>query len=123
MHKLAFKAAEAAHCAGDQGQYWEMHDRLFANQKALQPWSGHAQALGLDTAAFESCMANGTHAAAIRADMSEAGKAGATGTPSFVLAETDASDPSKVKGIKFLRGALPFTTFKAEIDKALASLN
>jgi predicted DsbA family dithiol-disulfide isomerase len=100
-----------------------MHDRLFANQRALEPWSGHAQALGLDTAAFESCMSSGTHAAAVRADMAEAGKAGATGTPSFVLAETDLADPSKVKGLAFLRGAQPFATFKAEIDKALAALN
>jgi protein-disulfide isomerase len=36
IHPFARKAAEAAHCAGDQGQYWEMHDRLFHNPKALQ---------------------------------------------------------------------------------------
>lgn len=123
IHKLAFKAAEATHCAGDQGKYWEMHDRLFANQRALEPWSGHAQALGLDTAAFENCLTSDRHAAAVRADMAEASKAGATGTPSFVLAETDPSDPSKVKGIAFLRGAQPFAAFKTEIDKALASRN
>lgn len=100
-----------------------MHDRLFANQRALEPWSGHAQALGLDTAAFESCMSSDSHAAGVRADMAEASKAGATGTPSFVLAETDPADPSKVKGLAFLRGAQPFSAFKAEIDKALAKLN
>ena len=36
-HAEAPKAAEAAHCAGEQGKYWEMHDRLFANQQALRP--------------------------------------------------------------------------------------
>ena len=98
-----------------------MHDRLFENQKTLEPWSGHAEALGLDVAAFDSCMTAGTHAAGIRRDMTEAQKAGATGTPSFVLATTDPSDPSKVKGLAFLRGAQPFAAFKAEIDKALAA--
>ena len=100
-----------------------MHDRLFANQRALEPWTGHAEALGLDTAAFDSCLSSSKHAAAVRADMAEAGKAGATGTPSFVLAETDPGDPSKVKGIAFLRGAQPFAAFKAEIDKAMAALD
>ncbi len=36
IHPLATKAAEAARCAGDQGKYWEMHDRLFARQDELQ---------------------------------------------------------------------------------------
>ena len=45
--------------------------------------------------------------------------AGATGTPSFVLGYTDLEDPTKVKGITFLRGAKAYASFKAEIDKAL----
>src|SRR6184192_3148593 len=48
IHNLAFKAAEAARCAGEQGKYWEMHDRLFENQKTLEPWATHAQAIGRD---------------------------------------------------------------------------
>ncbi len=119
MHKLAFKAAEASRCAGDQGQFWEMHDRLFLNQRALEPWSGHAEALGLDVAQFDECMAAGKHAKAIRNDMAVANSAGATGTPSFVLGVTDPNDPKKIKGLKFIRGAQPYATFKAEIDKAL----
>ena len=39
IHKNAFKAAQAAGCAGEQGKFWEMHDRLFENQKALEPWT------------------------------------------------------------------------------------
>ncbi len=116
---MAFKAAEASHCAEEQGQYWEMHDRLFQNQRALEPWSGHAEALGLDVAKFDECMASGRHGAAIRKDMTVARAAGATGTPSFVLGYTDLEDPTKVKGITFMRGAQAYCAFKAEIDKAL----
>lgn len=101
--------------------YWEMHDRLFENQRALEPWSAHAEALGIDVAAFDSCMKAGTHAAAIRRDMAEAQKAGATGTPSFILGTTDPADPSKVKGLAFIRGAQPFAAFKSQIDSALAA--
>ena len=119
IHKQAFKAAEATHCAEEQGKYWEMHDRLFQHQRALEPWSGHAEALGLDVAAFDECMGSGRHADAVRRDMAEAGKAGASGTPSFVLAKNDTSDPTKVIGLAFIRGAQPFNTFKVQIDAAL----
>ncbi len=97
-----------------------MHDRLFANQKAFEPWTGHAEAVGIDVGRFEACMTDNVHAEAIRADMAQATKAGATGTPSFVLALTDADDPTKVKGLTFMRGALPFATFKTQLDSALA---
>lgn len=113
----------AADCAGEQGKYWEMHDRLFQNQRALEPWSGHAAAIGLDVAAFDTCLASEKFAPAIRRDMAEARKAGATGTPSFVLGVTDPDDPNKVKGLAFIRGAQPFAAFKAQIDEALADLN
>ncbi len=120
IHKNAFRAALATHCAEDQGKFWEMHDRLFANQAALEPLKGHAEALGLDVEAFESCMSSQKYADAVRIDMLQAAKSGATGTPSFVLGRTDAADPSKVKGITLIRGAQPFVSFKAAIDKALA---
>ena len=97
-----------------------MHDRLFANQKNLLPWSQHAEALGIDVAAFDSCMESNRHADAVRKDMAEAGKAGATGTPSCVLALTDPKDPKKVKGLTFIRGAQSFNNFKIQIDQALA---
>ena len=57
IHPLAFKAAEAARCAGDQGKYWEMHGRLFSNQQALGPKDlpRHAEAVGLDVTRFQEC--------------------------------------------------------------------
>ena len=97
-----------------------MHDRLFQNQKQLLPWSKHAEALGLNVAAFDECMSSNRHADAVRKDMAEAGKAGATGTPSCVLGLTDPKDPTKVKGLTFIRGAQSYNNFKAQIDQALA---
>jgi protein-disulfide isomerase len=123
IHPLAFKASEATHCAEDQGQFWEMHDRLFENQKALEPWSGHAEALGLDVAAFDACMSSGKYTEAVKKDTAEAQKAAATGTPSFVLARTNPDDPTKVEGLVFLRGAQPFPAFKSAIDNALENLD
>lgn len=119
IHPLAFKAAEASECARDQGQFSQMHHRLFESQKSLEPWSAHAEALGLDAGAFEDCMSSGKFANAVRQDMAEAQKAGATGTPSFVLGVTDAEDPAKVTGITFIRGAQAYNAFKAAIDSAL----
>jgi protein-disulfide isomerase len=119
IHKLAFKAAEAANCAGEQGKFWEMHDRLFENQKNFEPWKAHAEAIGLDVPKFEACLNAGKQAEEIRRDMAEAQKAGATGTPVFFLAYTDPSS-SKVKTVARLSGAQPFAAFKAQIDKLLA---
>ena len=121
IHPQAFKAAEATHCAEEQGKFWEMHGRLFENQRGLANLTPHAEALGLDTAAFDECLSSGRHAAGVRSDMAQARKAGASGTPSFVLAKTDPTDPKRVTGIVFLRGAQPFTAFKSRIDAALAA--
>ena len=69
IHKFAFKAAQAASCAGEQGKFWEMHDRLFQNQQALEPWTPHAEAVGLDVPKFEECLASGKFDQEIRRDM------------------------------------------------------
>ncbi len=54
-HPNAFRAAEAGHCAAEQGKFWPAHDRFFANQETLNPndWLPHARALGLDTFKFD----------------------------------------------------------------------
>lgn len=98
-----------------------MHHRLFAHQRQLEPWPPHAAALGLDVATFETCLNSDKYAKNVRQDMDEGRKGGATGTPSFILATTDPNDPSKVKGLTFIRGAQPFSRFKAAIDQALTA--
>jgi protein-disulfide isomerase len=119
IHKLAFRAAEAAHCAGDQGKYWEMHDRLFANQKTLEPLNAHASALGLNVGRFEACLTGGKYAEQIRKNVAEGQKAVIPGTPVFLLAYTDPTS-SKVKTVARLTGAQPFSIFKNRIDQLLA---
>ena len=121
MHPKAFDAAKAVRCAGDQGKFWEMHERLFANQPTLDQWNTHAEAIGLKVPEFEQCMKSDKHDEAIRADSKEAQKAGLSGTPSFLLAVTDPKDPKKVKGIVAMVGAKPYDAFKADIEKALAA--
>lgn len=122
IHKDAFKAAEAAHCAGDQGHYWEMHTRLFANQRALGPKDlpQHAQTQGLDVPKFQRCLESGKYAARIRKDLEDGQKAGVTGTPGFFLGVTEPNDP-KVKALRVLKGAQPYASFKDAIDSLLSS--
>lgn len=120
LHPMAFKAAEAAACADEQGKFWPMHDRLFANQQSLAPAQlpAHAAAAGLDAGAFQQCFASGRFTAKIRKDMGDASAIGITGTPAFVVGKTVAGSPT-VKVEVFISGARPFAGFKAEIDKLL----
>ena len=119
LHKLAFKAAEAANCAAEQGKYWEMNARLFSNQQKLEPWIAHAQAIGLDIVQFERCMISGRQTEAVELDLAEGRKAGVSGTPAFFLAYTDPKS-TKVQTITKLTGAQPFAAFKSALDKLLA---
>jgi protein-disulfide isomerase len=120
IHRLAFRAAEAAHCAGEQDRYWEMHDRLFENQRRLEPWAAHAQALEMDVTRFEECLAAGRHAASVRRDMEEARKAGVNSTPVFLLGRTDPAG-SRLRASVVLRGAYSLARFQAEIERLLES--
>jgi protein-disulfide isomerase len=109
-HPEAPKAAEAAHCAGEQGKYWELHDRMFANQGALQvpAIKQHAAAIGLDTNAFNQCLDSGKHASRVAANMKSGEALGVGSTPTMY-----------VNGRPVV-GAQPFEYFKAVIDEELA---
>jgi protein-disulfide isomerase len=110
LHKNAGVAAEAAQCANEQGKFWEMHDRLFANQQKLTApeLKEHAVALGLDATTFNQCLDSGKYTAEWRKDADEAGKLGLSGTPAFF-----------VNG-RLISGAQPYEAFAQVIDEELA---
>ena len=118
IHPQAQKAAEAAHCSGDQGKYWEMHDLLFANQRALHPEDlvTYATRLGLESERFESCFSNGNYAQVVSDRMQTGLDAGLSATPSFVIGTMTAS--GSVRG-RVVLGAQPLEVFQTVIEDAL----
>jgi predicted DsbA family dithiol-disulfide isomerase len=85
-HASAQKAAEAAHCAGAQGKYWEYHDRLYTTKQVTLPeLKAHARALGLDAAAFDACLDSGQKAGLVKAQLAEGQALKLEGTPSFFI--------------------------------------
>lgn len=118
LHPYALKAAQASHCAADQGKFWEMKDLLFKNQNKLDADSlnGYATAgLGLNGDTFKKCMADGKHLKEIAAEAGYAQSLGLTGTPSFIIGKTEGD---AVKG-RVVVGALPYENFAAVIDEQL----
>ena len=119
-HPHAMKAAEAGECGRVQGKFWPLHDRLFANQKKLEPPSlvDHARAAGLDMKAFETCL-NGQAVAAVQADLDAGNRAGISATPTFFFgfAQKDGS----VHVVEKLVGAKPYAAFQTVLDRLLAS--
>ncbi|MDQ3264012.1 MAG: DsbA family protein [Myxococcota bacterium] len=109
MHAHARAAAMAALAAGDQGRYWELHKRLFANRQALDAASleKHAQELGLDVNRFKLSLADPAHEARIQQDLAEASALGIRGTPAFYI-----------NGRQLL-GARPAATFKQALEEEL----
>ena len=88
-------AAEAIEAAGAQGRFWEMHDRLFAEQDRLKldDLVGHAQALGMDAERFLEALRDDVHEAAIDADIDSAERSGVTGTPDVLRERSGAIRP------------------------------
>ncbi len=114
FHQNAQKAAEGAECAGEQGKYFEMHDKMFSKSQAdgtgiaVADLKTYAKELGLDTAKFNDCLDSGKMAAETQKDQSDGAAAGVQGTPSFF-----------VNGVQ-VSGAQPFSVFQQVIDAALA---
>ena len=111
-HRFAQKAAEAAECAGHQGKFWPMHDRLFLDPKSLadEDLRAHASALGLDSPAFETCQA-GLMADRVQSDSASARLLGVTGTPAFFIGTVETDGRVRIR--QRLKGAQPIRLFAA----------
>ncbi len=115
FHPNAPKYAEAARCAGDQGKYFEMHDKIFQEQEKLgqgtvdlpfdKKW---AVELGLDAASFNSCLDSGKYTKAVQQDFADGVAVGVSGTPTFFI------------NGQAIVGAQPYAVLKQAIDAALA---
>ena len=107
----AAAVAMEAYAQGGNDKFWEVHDVLFQNQKALDrpQLEEYAKAAGLDVAKVKKALDEGTHAKAVADDQAIASTFGARGTPYFF-----------VNG-RQLRGAQPFAAFKTVIDEEIAT--
>lgn len=132
-HSKGDDASNAAQCAGVQGKYFEMHDKLFSNSYAGDNWgddpkigrkSGYTEAqatelfkkyakeLGLGADKFNKCLDSKQFDAEISKDKSDGAAAGITGTPSFLIGNDK-------NGFTKLVGSQPYPAFKQLIDAKL----
>lgn len=92
----SLRAAEAAACAAEQGRFWPMHELLFERQDEV--WAAgsadlpslmrsYAAEVGLDTAAFDACVADGAALALVQALDEEQRQRGITVQPIFEIGE------------------------------------
>jgi protein-disulfide isomerase len=110
QHENAFKAAEAAEAAREQGKYWEYVDVLFRNQSALgaEQLKQYASALGLDRAKFDAALDSGKFAEQVRRDVLDGQKLGISGTPTIFVNGRRQRETS-------------YESLKAAVDQALAA--
>src|SRR5437667_2638940 len=87
FHNLAEPAAEAAMAAGAQGKFWEMHDKLFENNTALDRANleKYAQDLGLNMAKFKADLDAQKYKDSIQSDTKEGQAVGVNGTPAVFI--------------------------------------
>ena len=110
IHPEAQKAAEAAQCANDQGQFWPYHDRLFAaTELGVGDLKRYAAEMGLDVESFNDCLDSGKYGPEVQSDIDDARAAGVDATPSFF-----------VNGLP-ISGAVPFERFVEMVELALQS--
>ncbi len=115
----SFPAALAAQCTNDQGKFWEYHNILFMNQGPIDSGWANSENLqkfatqipGMNMTQFDTCVEGKKYEEFIRADMDLANSLELTATPSFIISNSDGSDPLIIEGPK------PFPIFKDAVDK------
>jgi protein-disulfide isomerase len=117
MHSNARPAAIASYCAGDQGKFWAMHDKLFTDNGQLtdQLFKTLAKDIGLNAEQFADCLKSNRYDAATSADVTETSKQGITVTPTFVVGRTT---DDMIAG-SIIGGAQPIEAFRAQIEPLL----
>jgi protein-disulfide isomerase len=116
IHPAAKAASVAAVCAGQQGEYWQMHEKLFASQ---QEWSAadadpssffeaYAEEIGLDAQAFTACLDSPEANVIVRGDQVAGESLGVNATPYFFINDLP------------IRGGLPVEALGRIIDYAAA---
>ena len=110
MHPDAPKAAEAAACAHEQGQFWAMHDKLFAAQSSLQlpDLKRLARDLALNAAEFDRCLDSGKFESQWQQNRAEGQKYGVSATPTFFI------------NGRMVTGAMPYQAFSDIVEEELA---
>lgn len=120
IHPQAPAAGIAAECAADQGKFWEMHELAFEN---VERWSISdpnpifvelAGDLGLDTTAFESCLADPAMADRVQSDMVD-GSQFVQGTPTFIVLYGGSG--------QIIPGALPADSFVEALNQFVDEAN
>lgn len=114
----SIRAAEAAACANEQGQFWPYHDAIFANQRGENQGAFRndtlkaiAAALGLDEAAFNDCLDSDRYREAVEAETAAGQERGVRSTPTLFI-----------NGEK-IEGAIPFEQLQPLIEAELTNTN
>ncbi|HEY7217390.1 MAG TPA: DsbA family protein [Candidatus Binatia bacterium] len=109
IHPQAWQAAEAARCAGEQGKFWEYHDKLYVDSPKISAddLKSAAKEVGLNVPSFDQCLSSGKFRAAVQKDLNDGAQLGLTGTPTFFINGREMS------------GAQPLEAFAAVIDEEL----
>jgi protein-disulfide isomerase len=110
IHTNARKAAEAAECAGEQGKFWEYHDKLFDNfynKYSIEKFKKWASELNLDTKQFNKCLDSGKYSEKVQKDFEEGISKKVNGTPTTFIND------------QIVEGALPYEYLEAIIEEQL----
>lgn len=114
IHPDAVPAANAAHCAQEQGDFWAYHELLFSNQLGLSDsaYMSYAETLGMDTEAFANCLVENRYLDVVMEDTAILTTLGAPiSTPTFFI------------NGQYVAGSQPFSVFSELIDAELANVN